>query len=361
MARKNVYFTAGPAELYPNFETYLQQAVDEQIGSISHRSQKFRDIYKFTDEQLRILMNIPESSAILFTGSASEVWERIILNLVEHESFHLVNGSFSEKFYKYAQSLNKFAHIYEKPLGEGFDYNEIIVPEYTELICTTQNETSTGVMMREPDIHKLKRSNSKRLMAVDMVSSAPYPNLDFSVIDTAFFSVQKAFGLPAGLGVWIANRACLDKANRLKKHDGLHIGAHHDLPTLWKNYEKFETPATPNVILIYLLGKVAEDMNKKGIENIRKETDEKAKKLYRFIETHSLFSPSVQNPDHRSKTVIVADTKKPSAEIIAKLKQKNIILGAGYGPAKDSQIRISNFPANSIEQVEMLIDELNQM
>lgn len=361
MARKNIYFTAGPAELYPNFENYLQQAVDEQIGSISHRSQKFRDIYKFTDEQLRILMNIPESSAILFTGSASEVWERIILNLVEHESFHLVNGSFSEKFYKYAQSLHKFAHIYEKPLGEGFDYNEIVVPEYTELICTTQNETSTGVMMREPDIHKLKRSNSKRLLAVDMVSSAPYPNLDFSVIDTAFFSVQKAFGLPAGLGVWIANRTCLDKANRLKKYDGLHIGAHHDLPILWKNYEKFETPATPNVILIYLLGKVAEDMNKKGIENIRKETDEKAKKLYKFIETHDLFSPSVKNPEHRSKTVIVADTKKPSADIIDKLKKKNIILGAGYGPAKDSQIRISNFPANSMEQVEMLIDELNQM
>ena len=72
--------------------------------------------------------------------------------------------------------------------------------------------------MREADIHKLKRSNQKRLMAVDMVSSAPIPEIDLDLIDTAFFSVQKAFGLPAGLGVWIANEKCLEKAKRLVEH-----------------------------------------------------------------------------------------------------------------------------------------------
>ncbi len=359
MARKNIYFTAGPAELYPKFENFLQEAIDEQLGSISHRSQRFRDIYKFTDEQLRILMNIPEGSAILFTGSASEVWERILLNIVQSDSFHLVNGSFSEKFYKYAKSLNRNAHIQEKPLGEGFNLDEINVPASAELICTTHNETSTGVMTSTDTIHALKKVNPDKFVAVDMVSSAPYPILDYSFVDTAFFSVQKAFGLPAGLGVWIANQKCLDKANLLKKSQN--IGGHHDLPTLWKNYEKFETPATPNTLLIYLLGKVAEDMNKKGIEQIRKETDEKASKLYDFIAKNDQFSIAVEKVSHRSKTVLVADCQKPSAEIIAHLKKKNIILGAGYGPKKDSQIRISNFPANSMEQVEILIEELGKI
>jgi len=218
---KQIYFTPGPAELYPTVNQHLQTAMDEQIGSISHRSQKFRDIYRFTDEQLRTLMNIPASHGIFFTGSASEVWERILLNCVEHESFHLVNGSFSRKFYDYAQSLHKFAHIEEKPFGKGFDYADLEVPEYAELVAITHNETSSGVQMRPTDIHRLKRKYSNKLFCVDMVSSAPYPDLDFSIIDSAFFSVQKAFGLPAGLGVWIASEACLEKAERLQRYESL--------------------------------------------------------------------------------------------------------------------------------------------
>ena len=358
---KNIYFTAGPAELHPKFEDFMRQAIDEQIGSISHRSGQFRKIYQHCVENLRVLMNIPESSGIFFTGSASEVWERILLNLVEHESFHLVNGSFSDKFYKYAVSAQKYAHKQEKPIGEGFSYGEIEVPEYAELICVTQNETSTGVQMREADIHKLKRSNQKRLLAVDMVSSAPIPEIDLELVDTAFFSVQKAFGLPAGLGVWIANEKCLEKAKRLSKYEGVTIGSHNNLPTLWKNYETYETPATPNVLGIYLLGKVAEDMNKIGIENIRKETDEKAKKIYKYLETSSLCSVAIKNAEHRSKTVIVANTTKSSKGIIEKLKEKNMIVGGGYGPNKDTQIRISNFPSNTMEQIDGLLMELKKM
>lgn len=360
MARQNIFFTAGPAELYPKFETFLQEAVDLQLGSISHRSGQFKKIYQHTDEQLRALMNIPADRAIMFTGSASEIWEKIVLSCVEHESLHLVNGSFSEKFYKYALSLNKHAQKMAKPLGEGFSYQETEVPEYAELVCITQNETSTGVQMREPDIHKLKRSHGSKLFAVDMVSSAPNPELDFSLIDTAFFSVQKAFGLPAGLGVWIANEACLEKAVSLKEK-GISIGAHHDLPTLWKESRNYQNPATPNVFGIYLLGKVAEDMNKTGIARIRKETEEKAKRIYKFFEKQEGYAVSVINPDHRSKTVAVINTEGPSSEIIGKLKEKNLIIGSGYGPKKDTQIRISNFPANTPEQIETLINTIENI
>jgi len=357
---KYVYFTAGPAELYPTVAQHLQTALDEQIGSISHRSQKFRDLYKFTDEQLRQLMNIPASHGIFFTGSASEIWERLALNCIEHESFHLVNGSFSKKFFDYATALHKFAHKQEKPLGEGFDYGEVEVPEYAELVALTHNETSAGVQMRTVDIHKLKRSHSKKLFAVDMVSSAPYPDLDYSLIDSAYFSVQKAFGLPAGLGVWIASEKLLEKAEQLKKADQI-IGAHHDLPALWKNYKTFETPATPNVLYIYLLGKVAEDLNRIGLENVRRDTDEKARLLYKFIETHPGYEPFVAEERHRSRTVLVANTRKPSADVIAAAKKAGMVVGSGYGPNKDRQIRIANFPAVSTEQVERLISVLEQV
>ena len=357
---KQIYFTPGPAELYPTIYQHLQTAMDEQLGSISHRSQKFRDIYKHTDQQLRTLLNIPATHGIFFTGSASEVWERVLFNCVEHESFHLVNGSFSRKFYDYANSLHKFAHLLEKPFGEGFDLAEIEVPEYAELICLTHNETSSGVQMRPAEMHKLKRKYPKKLVCVDMVSSAPYPDLDFNLIDSAFFSVQKAFGLPAGLGVWIANEACLQKAERLQQYDSLTIGAHHTLPTLWKHYQTFETPATPNVVYIYLLGKIAEDFNKIGIDTIRKQTEEKARLLYKFLESSDAFEPFVKQERHRSQTVIVANTTQPSADVIAATKKAHMVVGSGYGKFKESQIRIANFPATSTEQINALIDQLKQ-
>ncbi len=358
---KHTYFTPGPAELYPTVEQHVRAALDAQIGSISHRSAQFRKLYQHADEHLRTLLKIPKTHAILFTSSATEVWERVLMNCVEHESFHLVNGAFSQKFYDFSVELGKFAHRFEKPPGEGFDYAEVMehhIPDYAELVCLTANETATGAQMRTVDIHKLKRSHRSKLFCVDMVSAAPYTDLDFDLIDSAFFSVQKAFGLPAGLGVWIVNEKCLDKAERLRRAEQT-VGTYHSLPTLWKNYRNFETPETPNVWSIFLLGKVVEDFNRIGAETLRKDTDAKAKLIYGFLERDPRFAPSVHNPAHRSATVVVADvTEGKPAEVLDAAKKAGFIVGSGYGSAKDTQIRIANFPATSQAQIERLIEVL---
>lgn len=353
------YFTPGPAQLYPTFEKHLQTFVSSQLGSISHRSQQYRELHKFTVDQLRILLNVPDTHQILFLGSASEAWERIIFSCVALESFHLVNGSFSKKFADYSNALNKFAHKLEKPMGEGFKASEIEVPEYAELIAVTHNETSSGVQMPVAEIHKLKAKHPDKLMAVDMVSSAPYPELDYNLIENAFFSVQKAFGLPAGLGVWIVSEKCLAKANIIKEQYS--VGAHNDLIALWKNSLNNETPATPNVMGIYLLGKVVEDMNTIGVAQIRKETELKAKLLYDFIEKNDSFGVFVKEKPFQSQTVVVAETSLPSSDIINKVKELGMVVGSGYGEYKSSQIRIANFPATSTEDIEKLISVLGKI
>lgn len=357
---KPTFFTPGPAELYPTVEQHIRGALDAQIGSISHRSAHFRRLYQYVDEQLRGLLKIPKTHAILFTGSATEVWERVLMNCVEHESFHLVNGAFSRKFYDFSVELGKYAHVMEKIPGEGFDYAGVMdfgIPDYAELVCLTANETATGAQMRTVDMHKLKRSHRTKLFCVDMVSSAPYPDLDFDLIDSAFFSVQKAFGLPAGLGVWIVNEKCLDKAERLQAQQP--VGTYHSLPSLWKNYKNFETPETPNVWNIYLLGKVVEDFNRIGIDAIRRETDAKARLLYGFLEKDPRFEAAVRNSAHQSATVVVGTVKRGSAaEVLDTAKRAGFIVGGGYGTAKNTQFRIANFPAVSLDQVENLIDTL---
>ncbi|MEY4384192.1 MAG: Phosphoserine transaminase [Bacteroidota bacterium] len=359
--QNKLFFTPGPAGLFPTVQGHYEQAFRENIGSISHRSSTFRKIYQHADEQLRTLFNLPKETGVLFTGSATEVWERVIMNTVEHESFHLVNGSFSKKFFEFSQQLHKYAHSFQKPFGEGFDANEVNVPEYAELICCTTNETSSGVQMRVQEIHKLKKSNKDKFMVVDMVSSAPYTNLDFNLVDSAFFSVQKAFGMPAGLGVWFANEAMVEKAKRIQQHEGI-IGTYHSLPSLWENYKKFETPETPNVLSIYVLGKVAEDFNRIGAETIRKETEKKAKALYDFAQKSNQFDIFVENETHRSQTVVVLNCKENSSKVIQALEdQTGMVVGAGYGKLKESQIRIANFPNVNLEQVQELIENLKKL
>ena len=358
MAQK-IFFTPGPAQLYPTFEQHLAVAVREQLGSISHRSKQFRALYQHADEQLRALLDVPASHAILFTGSATEVWERAIQNGAGRETFHLVNGSFSKRFYEFSAELGRTAHRVEAPFGEGFDVDQLDIPPSVELVCLTHNETSAGVSLPSAQIHALKARYPEALFVVDMVSSAPYPALDYSLVDSAFFSVQKGFGLPAGLGVWIVNEKFLAKAEALKAAGG-YIGTHHSLPSLWKNAKNFETPATPNVLGIYLLGQVAADMNRVGAAAIRRQTQERAVQLYKAIAASEGLDVFVRTPDHRSATVLVAGTRGSAPALIEKWKGQNLVVGSGYGSYKDKQIRIANFPANTDEEIAQLLAAIGQ-
>ncbi|MFZ6008699.1 MAG: aminotransferase class V-fold PLP-dependent enzyme, partial [Bacteroidota bacterium] len=296
-------FTPGPSQLFFTVGDHAKTAFKEGIPSISHRSKRFEHLCKETTDGLRQLLSIPADHHIFFTGSATEIWERIIQNLVEKHSFHLVNGSFSKRFYEIALQLNRKAEKVEAKEGHGFD--DVTVPTDAELIGVTHNETSTGVSLPLDFIHELKTENPKALVVVDAVSSLPYPNLDFSKLDSVFFSVQKGFGLPAGLGVWIVNDRCLNKANDLL-NKGISIGSYHNLPTLHANAQKNQTPETPNVLGIYLLNAVVQDFLLRGITTIRRETEYKAAILYHALHQHPLLSPFVKEEKFQSKTVIVA-------------------------------------------------------
>ena len=350
-------FTPGPSQLYFTVENHLRQAMRNDIGSISHRSKEFESIFKDTTAGLKELLSIPDNFHIFFTGSATEIWERAIQNLVASQSFHLVNGAFSKRFYEIASQLGKSPVIVEAPAGQAFDAN-IQIPVGTEMIAVTHNETSTGVSLPLDFIHSLKEKNKEALIVVDAVSSLPYPKFDFSKIDSVFFSVQKGFGLPAGLGVWAVNERCLAKAGGLLAC-GISIGSYHNLPTLHANQKKNQTPETPNVLGIYLLGKVVQDMLRRGIEMIRKETEYKAAILYQLLESNPRLSPFVKDNKIQSKTVIVADCGVTLEATTSALIKNGLFPGAGYGEFKKSQLRFANFPTHSKEQFELLVDTLS--
>lgn len=359
MNHRAVNFTPGPSQLYFTVEDHMRQAFRESIPSISHRSKKFEEIFSGCTDGLKTLLGIPSGYHIFFTGSATEIWERIIQNLVETSSFHLVNGSFSKRFFEVSKQLNRDALAIEVAAGEGFREG-ITIPSNIELIAVTHNETSTGVTTSPNVIYQLRRQHPDALIAVDAVSSLPYPDFDYQQFDTVFFSVQKAFGLPAGLGVWIVNDRCLGKAEALLSK-GLSIGSYHTLPSLHTHAVKNQTPETPNVLGVYLLGCVVQDFLRRGITALRKETEYKAAILYQALEQHSQIRPFVQDKEWQSKTVIVADCGEHTARIAGALQEKGLFPGDGYGSSRKSQLRFANFPTHSKEQFELLVDSLGTL
>ena len=356
---KPIYFTVGPSQLYPTAQKHIRRALKDEIYSLSHRSSQFSEINRKTQASLRTLLAIPKSHHLFFTSCALEGMERTIANTVEKKSFHFVNGSFSREFWQIAIDLGKQSMRFDVPNGEGFDFSQVEIPQDVELICLVQNETSTGVAQSMESIYALKKRYPQTLIAIDVVSSAPYTNIDFSLIDIALFSVQKGFGMPAGLGVLIVNDRALEKAAWLAKK-GIAIGSYHSFPKFDEFAKKFQTRETPNVGAIYLLGNVVDDMLHTGIDVIRNDTEKKAQMIYDFFDTHARYKPVVSQ-QFRSKTTMVIDMNGESAKVREELSQRGFIVAGGYGKRKEWHIRIGNFPAHSVADMKKLVYVMKHM
>ena len=208
-------------------------------------------------------------------------------------------------------------------------------------------------------LYDFRQQYPQALLSLDIVSSAPYPQIDWQQVDMAYFSVQKGMGLPAGLGVLIASPATLERADILAEHRS--TGSYHRFASLKQKSDRYQTPATPNMLAIWLLGRVGQDMLDHGIDRIRKETEGKAYRLYAYAEQSPHLEAFVSTKGHRSTTVIVMEVTGGAAPLIAALAKRDLIVGAGYGKMKGRHIRIANFPTHSQEQVCHLIRQCEEL
>jgi phosphoserine aminotransferase len=357
---KKIFFTPGPSALYFTVESHIKQALKSQVLEINHRSNQAAAYFQEATENLKSLMGIPKDYHIFYLSSATEIWERLIQNCVQEKSTHLTYGAFSNRFYDFSKKLGFDATSINSDLGEIPEFSLETIDNDTELISLALNETSTGVTFPVDRIYELNQHFPDTILAIDGVSAFPVIDIDFSKIDSAYFSVQKCFGLPAGLGVWIVNDKCIAKAEK-KLKEGQSIGTYQSLPNLLKSAEKYQPTYTTNVLDVYLLAKVTSDMLGKGIDVIRREARYKSSLLQHMVDQHTDLTHYVKNPHLRSKTVIVANTKPDSNYIINELSKKGLIVGNGYGALKGKQIRIASFPTHSKEQIEMLVDEINKI
>lgn len=348
-----IYFSPGPSQLFYSFQDHLKSALFNDIPSISHRSSTFIKVVEETTESLRTLLGLPEDYHLFYLNSANEAWDRIIQNLVTNSSHHFVNGAFSQKFFDFAQDYGMNSTITRADDGQTFTH--LLVPQEAELIGITKNETSVGYTVLESELEELRKTYPDKLIALDVVSASPAVPVDFKQVDTAYLSVQKAFGMPPGLGLWMVNERCIEAA--IKKQSRTTIGSYRSLPNLKKFGANHQTPETPNMLFIYILGKIAMDLLSYGVKRMQNDTIYKATLIQQLADKHPSLEHFVTSVPHRSKSTIVLNAK--NANIMKEeMGKKGMILGSGYGAHKSNHIRIANFPTHSKESIEQLCDLL---
>jgi len=347
-----VSFYPGPSRIYSKVPIYLKDAYAQGIMSINHRSDDFITISKKTVTLLKEKLNIPKSYSVYFLSSATECWEVIAQSLIEKESTHIYNGAFGEKWFQYTKKLKSQVKNFHFNYEERLNAEKLIFTS-SEVICLTQNETANGTQVSNSIIQSLKKNNPNSLIAIDATSSMGGIALDFSSADIWFASVQKCFGLPAGLGILICSPKAVDRAHSINNRK-----YYNSLLFMDDMMKRWQTSYTPNVLGIYLLMRVMESVN--PIDRIDKTLASRFKKWETFFDKKSdQLNLFIKNKEVRSRTVLTIEATPPVVEKVkSKAKKAGFTLGEGYGDLKNSTFRIANFPAIQRKEIAQLMDFL---
>lgn len=386
-------FTVGPAKLYHGVESFLCECLQNGYGELGHRSAEFSKISEQTIADFRKFFEVPQDYRIFYTYSATEGLELATKNCVTKNVTHVSNGNFGTMWAGLSQKTGKTVQKFSLE-SEGLEHGQRvdlqkILPEISEdlekkpeMVCITANETASGVAYSPSEIfgfsselkQKFSGNGDSPLLAVDITSGMGGYAYDFSSADIWAFSVQKALGLPAGLGILIVSEKAYQKSvtreSEKKSKGGKNdVGAHHSFSSLEKKMNgKFQTPTTPNFLGIAGLGYIARTFAKDfgTVGNLEKNTREKAENFYEQVEKNSEtsgLSPLVTDKKSRSTTILVLkgvteDSEKFLEEKFAQIKNSGIQIGKGYGGFKPQNFRVGNFPVHGTEDLENVLKNL---
>lgn len=345
-------FTVGPV--------YVRDEVRAEMGKqmFSHRSSEYVDLHGGVIANIQKLLQT-EKPTFIFPSSATGIWESCARNVVEKKTLSCINGAFSKRFAEVIEANGKEVERLEKPIGQAILPEELdaaLSSSDADSVSIVHNETSTGVMNPLEDLMKVCNDHGV-LSMVDVVSSvagAPI-YVDKWDIDICLFSVQKCLAVPPGLACASISERALERSEKAQNK-----GYYFDMKVLQKYHLKDNTPATPPIPQIFGLGKALELIIEEGIENVWA----RHKKVSDYVKQRcSEFGFSLY-PDEKyaSQTLSCIKSGNLNAKkLLAKMKAKNYIIGAGYGPLKESTFRVGNMGNVYMGDVEEMLDVMEEV
>ena len=344
-------FSAGPAVLP---EEVLKEAAEEMLDyrgcgmsvmEMSPRSKMFENIIQEAESDLRDLLEIPENYKVLFLqGGASQQFAMIPMNLMKNRvADYIVTGQWAKKAWQEAQKYgkaNKIASSEDKTYSYIPDCSDLPISPDADYVYICENNTIYGTKFK-----KLPNTKGKTLVA-DVSSCFLSEPVEVSKYGILYGGVQKNIG-PAGMVISIIREDLITEDVLPGTPTMLTFKTHADAGSMYN---------TPNCYCIYMCGKVFKWLKKMGGLSAMKERNErKAKILYDFLDSSSLFKGTVVPEDRSLMNVpFITGNKELDAKFVKEAQE------AGFENLKGHRtvggMRASIYNAMPVEGVESLVN-----
>lgn len=306
MNRTIYNFGAGPAMLPQSIlieaqAEFLDWHQGMSILEIGHRTPEFIALLEHAKQSLRDLLSIPANYQILFLGGAARTqFAMIPMNfiLAKEQAGYLISGIWSKMAFLEATQLKK-AYCISSEVDGNFtslpDLSQFNSKKHTSYLYYTPNETVNGIRFPSPP------QTSGIPLIADMTSCLLSEPIDVSQYGLIFAGAQKNIA-NAGLTVVIVRDDLLEKIPNPSIPSMMNYALQAQYHSLY---------ATPPVFNCYLAAKMFEWIKTQGgVIALSKKNNEKAAKLYQFIDASDFYNTRVDK-EARSLMNVCFDLKRP--------------------------------------------------
>jgi predicted phosphoserine aminotransferase len=347
------FFLPGPTDVHPEVLAAMQRPM------IGHRSGAMEQLLARIEAPLARLFRTSRP-VLVGTTSATGFMEMAVRNGVRHRALSLVNGSFSERFANLVRSCGKECVRLDVPLGCAVEpdmLRDTLRRTPVDAVTLVHSETSTGVLQDVEALAGVVREFDDVLLLVDAVTSLAGSPVETDRwggrggLDFVLTGSQKALALPPGLAFAVASDRMLERARTLPAR-----GLYFDLVSFLEATTKHQPTNTPAVSLLFALeAQLGRIEREGGVEGRWRRHDAMRRRVEEWSEQHDM--AYLPREGRRSWTVscLKVPEGKGAKQIVAALKQAGWTIGSGYGPLKESTIRIGHMGDHTVAAVDELL------
>lgn len=349
-------FIPGPVEVR---KVVLDQMAKPMIG---HRGKEASNLQRGISEKLKKLF-FTESEILLSTTSGSGLMEGAIRSCTAKKAAVFSVGAFGKRWYEMAIYNNVPADIFEVEKGMAIKpemVDKVLATGDYDLVAVTHNETSTGVMNPIKEIGQVIKKYPEVVFIVDTVSSAAGTKIEVDNwgIDICITSTQKAIGLPPGMAICTFSEKAKERAEKVKFR-----GFYLDLLSLYKYIKKkdYQYPSTPSISHMYALDyQLNYIINEEGLENRFTRHLEMAKIVREWAQKYFEIFPE-EGYISNTLTAVKNTRNIDVAALNKELGERGFQISNGYGDLKDKTFRIAHMADCTIEDINDLLRNINDI
>ena len=353
MTQRLFNFSAGPGvlpvEVLEEARENLLSLGNSGIGILehSHRGKAYMAVHEEAENTIRELAAIPADYDVLFLqGGASLQFAMVPMNYLakDQTADYLVTGAWSQKALAEAKLFGQ-THVACSSEDQNFAYipQKIVYSGKPAYVHFTSNNTIFGTQWpHEPE------APGQRLIC-DASSDIFCRPVDVKKYALIYAGAQKNLG-PSGVTLVIIRKDLVEAGPK-------------DLPTMLQ-YRTFAADHslynTPNTFGIYVLGLVTKWIRKQGgLAAIEKVNQEKAGRLYAYLEQSNLFRATAAKGSRSlmNVTFVTGDAKKDD-EFVAFAKKQG--LDGLKGHRSVGGMRASIYNAFPIAGIDALIGAMKE-